>query len=85
MLNKNYIADNNITGKKMNKEYIYECVTELIDNRQNPQSNSNTVLETALFIEDTFGLVLNDEEICEENLGTHKNIVLFVCKKLGIE
>jgi len=69
----------------MKKEYIHECITELINNRQDPQSNSNAVLETALFIEDTFGLVLNDDEICEENLWTYNTIIHFVCKNLGIE
>ena len=52
--------------------------------RQNAEKDETAVLEVALFIEDTFGLVLSDEEICEENLGTHETTERFVNEKLDL-
>ena len=34
--------------------------------RQNAEKDETALLEVALFIEDTFGLVRSDEKICEE-------------------
>jgi hypothetical protein len=39
--------------------------------------------EVALFVEDAFGIVLSDDEICEENLDTLEATERFVCGKLG--
>ena len=33
-------------------------------------------------VEDTFGLILSDEEISAENLGTNVAIERFICEKL---
>ena len=52
--------------------------------RQNAENDETALLEVALFIEDTFGLVLSDEEICEENLGTHEAIERFVYEKFDL-
>ena len=52
--------------------------------RKDAGKNKAALLELTLFVEDTFGLILSDAEICEENLGTHQDTVTFVLKKLGI-
>ena len=50
--------------------------------RQNAGKEEAALLEVALFLEDTFGLVLSDEEISEENLGTHDATARFICERL---
>ena len=42
-------------------------------------------MEVALYIEELFGIVLTDEEICEENLGTHEDAERFILDKLNLE
>lgn len=44
---------------------------------------SDAVVETAMFIEDTFGIRLTDEEINAEFLGTDTSVVNLVKAKLG--
>jgi len=50
----------------MNLREVHLRLAEFSGIRQNAEKDETALLEVALFIEDTFGLVLSDEEICEE-------------------
>jgi acyl carrier protein len=66
----------------MNSREVHERITEFSKIRQNAGKDEEALLEVALFVEDVFGLVLSDQEICEENLGTHQATENFVLQKL---
>ncbi len=66
----------------MNKEAIHSRIKEFRNIRENAGNDNAALLEVALFVEDVFGIVLSDEDICEENLGTHQDTETFVLKKL---
>lgn len=68
----------------MDLKEVRKRLAEFSGIRHNAGKEEAALLEVALFIEDTFGLVLSDEEICEENLGTHKATDQFVLKKLDL-
>ena len=68
----------------MNLREVHMRLAEFSGIRQNAGKDETALLEVALFIEDTFGLVLFDEEICEENLGTHEATERFVNGKLDL-
>ena len=68
----------------MDLKEVHKRLAEFRGIRQNAGKEEGALLEVALFLEDTFGLVLSDEEICEENLGTHEAIERFICKKLDL-
>jgi hypothetical protein len=69
----------------MNLKEAHMRLKEFSGIRQNAGKEETALLEAALFIEDTFGIVLSDEEICEENLGTLEAVKKFICKKLELE
>lgn len=69
----------------MDKEYINKCLFELISNRKNELNTESTFLETALFIEDIFNIVLDDSEISKENLDNYENMKKLVYKKTGLK
>jgi hypothetical protein len=60
---------------------IYERIGEFKRIRPDAGSEEARLLEAALFVEDVFGLCLTDDEICEENLGSHTSILQFIIKK----
>ena len=68
----------------MNLREVHIRLAEFSGIRQNAGKDETALLEVALFIEDTFGFVLSDEEICEENLGTHDATERFVYEKLDL-
>lgn len=68
----------------MNPQDICERVKEFTNIRENAGGDEAALLEAALFVEDVFEIRLSDEEICEENLGTHQAIEKFVSKKLEV-
>jgi len=68
----------------MNPEGIRARIQEFSNIRGNAGSDEAALLEVALFVEDVFGILLSDEEICEENLGTHQVTEAFIFKKLGL-
>jgi acyl carrier protein len=45
--------------------------------------DSTGVLELVAFIEETYGIKIDDEEIVPENLDSIENITLFVTQKLS--
>jgi acyl carrier protein len=63
---------------------VHERLAEFSGIRQNAGNDEAALLEVALFVEDMLGIVLSDEEICEENLGTLEAIERFVRKKLDL-
>ena len=68
----------------MNIEEIQKRVNEFRNIREEAGNNEPALLEAAMFIEDSFGLVLTDDEICEANLGTYRNLERFVIEKLKV-
>jgi len=52
----------------MNLREVHLRFAEFSGIRQNAENDETALLEVALFIEDTFGLVLSDGEICEVQL-----------------
>ncbi len=68
----------------MNPEDVHERVLEFSRIRQGAGKDEAALLEVALFVEDEFGLILSDDEICQENLGSHQATESLVIKKLGL-
>ncbi len=50
----------------MNLREVHLRFAEFSGIRQNAENDETALLEVALFIENTFGLVSSDREICEE-------------------
>ncbi|MBW2574824.1 MAG: hypothetical protein JRC88_04945 [Deltaproteobacteria bacterium] len=69
----------------MNKKQVEERMAEFAGICQNAENDEKALLEVALFVEDVFGIVLSDIEICEENLGTLYATEKFILKKLQLE
>ncbi|MBW2539713.1 MAG: hypothetical protein JRE27_08930 [Deltaproteobacteria bacterium] len=68
----------------MNKKKVKERLSEFAGVCQNAENDEKALLEVALFVEDVFGIVLSDDEICEKNLGTHHAVEKFVFEKLQL-
>ena len=68
----------------MNLKEVRKRLAEFSGIRQNAGKEEAALLEVALFVEDMLGVVLSDEEICEENFGTHEAIERFVRNKLDL-
>ena len=59
----------------------YSILLEYVQTKEGRIAES--ILETALFIEDTFHLKLSDDEISPKLLGSSKLIITFVKEKLA--
>ena len=68
----------------MNKHEVQERIAELSRIRKEAGSDEAALAEAALFIEDVFGLVLTDQEICAEQIGSFESMEYFVKSKLGL-
>lgn len=68
----------------MNKKKVKQRLSEFARLCQNAENDEKALLEVALFVEDVFGIVLSDHEICEKNLGTHQAVEKFVFEKLQL-
>lgn len=68
----------------MNKIKVKERLSEFAGVCQNAKNDEKALLEVALFVEDVFGIVISDNEICEKNLGAHHAIEKFVFEKLQL-
>ena len=66
----------------MKSEDVNARIKEFSSIREDAGNDEAAILEVALFIEDVFGILLSEGEICEENLGTHHNLEKFVLEKL---
>jgi acyl carrier protein len=69
----------------MNALEVKKIIKEFAGIRKDAGRDETALLEVALFIEEIFGFVLTDEEISENNLGTHEETEKFVLKKLNME
>jgi acyl carrier protein len=68
----------------MDVKAVHERIVEFSRIRPDAKRDEIALLEVALFVEDVFGLILSDQEICEENLGTHQTTEKFVLEKLNL-
>ncbi len=68
----------------MNLREVKERIEEYHRIRENPGSDGPALAETALFVEEVFSVVLSDQEICAENLGSSESMERFVLNKLGL-
>jgi hypothetical protein len=68
----------------MNKRQVKERIAEFAGICQHAENDEISLLEAALFVEDVFGMVLSDNEICQKNLGTHNAMEKFIFKKLRL-
>lgn len=68
----------------MNQKQLKERISEFARIHTFAGNGEAELLETALFIEDAFSLVLSDDEICGKNLGTRHAIEKFVLEKLNL-
>ena len=66
----------------MNAKKLHQLVTEFGEIMRYGATDEISLLEAALFVEDVFGFILSDEEICEGTLGTPEAIERFVLEKL---
>jgi acyl carrier protein len=69
----------------MNELEVGKIIKEFAGTRKDAGNDEAALLEVALFIEEIFGFVLTDEEISEDNLGTHEGTEKFVLNKLKME
>lgn len=46
--------------------------------------DSTGILELVSFVEETFGITVEDEELIPEHLDSIGNVVQYVCKKQGV-
>ncbi len=69
----------------MNKKQVEARMTELAGVMPNAGNDTLSLLEIALFVEDEFGIELSDDDICEENFGTHHAAEKYVLKKIHLE
>lgn len=72
---RNFIRENFIAGRKLREVGDDESLIEsgIID--------STGVLELVLFIEDTFHIKVEDDELVPENLDSISNVMAFLEKK----
>ena len=68
----------------MNSEDVHKRINEFRNIRKNAGADEASLLEVALFVEDVFGIILSDSDICKENFGTHEETQAFVLKKLNL-
>lgn len=75
----------NIQVATMNKKQIKERIAEFTRIHKTVGDDETKLLLVALFVEDVFGIVLSDDDICKENFGTHYAMERFVLDKLHLE
>ena len=68
----------------MNSREVKERIEEYHRIRRKSGSDGAALAETALFVEEVFAVVLTDQEICPENLGSIAAMEQFVLNKLGL-
>ena len=68
----------------MNTKDVRARIKEFSNIRDHAGKDEAALLEVALFVEDVFGIILSDEEICEDNLGSHQATEKFVLRKISV-
>jgi hypothetical protein len=71
--------------RRFNTVEANQRIEEFCRARGNPGADPALVAEAALFVEEVFGLMLSDEEICSARLGTAAAISELVISKLAAE
>lgn len=66
----------------MNPGIVARRISEFREMQQRRGGGGN-VLETALFLEDVFGILLEDDEMDEEHIGAQADLTAFVLKKMS--
>ncbi len=75
--------------KKLSKKIITQRISEFRAMQQrrallgDEAAAGDTVLETALFLEDVFGIEIDDTEMTAELLGHGADLAAFVRRKMG--
>lgn len=64
-------------------ETVHGRIMEFFRGPGNALEEDVSILEAALFVEDVFGIVLSDEEIRPETLGTPGAMERLVLRKIG--
>ena len=66
----------------MNAKAIKQLFEEYSRIREDAGADEVALAESALFIEDALDITLSDDEICQQNLGTHRDMERFVLEKM---
>ncbi len=69
----------------MNAEDVQKRIAELAGMRDDPKDDPIAQVETALFVEEVFGLRLSDDDMTSEKLGTMEAITHTVIDRLGVK
>lgn len=75
--------------KKLPKKIISQRISEFRAMQRRRGSDegepagADTVMETALFLEDVFGIEIDDTEMTAEQLGPAADLAAFVLRKMG--
>lgn len=63
---------------------IHERIEEFRRIKKNSGNDEIALAEVALFVEDVFGLILTDEEIIPEKLGSFESLEKHILEKIGL-
>ena len=77
------MIEHHIQEHSSGEQYIREYIEEYWRIRKDTKKDELYLLETALFIEDVFGIRLKDDEIDYNTLKDPEAIEKIVCKKAG--
>lgn len=68
----------------LGRQTVERMVREYTDSLGHRVQGESTYLETAMFLEESFGIRLSDEEISPEQLADPSLLVDIACAKLGV-
>ena len=66
----------------MDEQNVKERLEEYARIRQDAGADEVALAEAALYLEEAFDILLSDEDIRQENLGSHADMERFVLRKL---
>ena len=65
----------------ISKKTTAQRLREFRDMQKVRDNSANNIIETALFLEDVFGITLSDKEMEKEHIGPETDVTAFVLKK----
>ena len=71
-------------GRKLDEQFMDSCLKEYSLFRQQRTPDEADLAETALFLEEVFGLRMSDAEISSGSLARFDDIRAFVRRKLSL-
>jgi acyl carrier protein len=80
------MANNNIVRNFIIENFLFEEDENLRENTsflENGIIDSTGILELVTFLEETFEITVEDEELIPENLDSISNVVRYIQTKLG--